>query len=230
MQTRDRVLSAAVNGTDVLKIRADKVGEDSTLSQIIRLVEEASASKAPIARLADKVSGIFVPAVMTIAAITFIVWYFIAGQTFRFSLSTAIAVLVISCPCALGLATPVAIMVGTGKGAGNGTLIKSGDALETAHKIDTVVIDKTGTITFGKPSVTDIYPAENISSDTLLTIAASLERFSEHPLAGAITEAAAEKNIELLKTEDFDAMPGLGIRGRINGDDVLAWKSKISKK
>ncbi len=225
----DRVLSAAVNGTGVLKIRADKVGEDSTLSQIIRLVEEASASKAPIARLADKVSGIFVPAVMTIAAITFIVWYFIAGQTFSFSLSTAIAVLVISCPCALGLATPVAIMVGTGKGAGNGILIKSGDALETAHKIDTVVMDKTGTITFGKPSVTDIYPAENISSDTLLTIAASLERFSEHPLAGAITEAAAEKNIELLKTEDFDAMPGLGIRGRINGDDVLAGNPKFLK-
>lgn len=225
----DRVLSAAVNGTGVLKIRADKVGEDSTLSQIIRLVEEASASKAPIARLADKVSGIFVPAVMTIAAITFIVWYFIAGQTFSFSLSTAIAVLVISCPCALGLATPVAIMVGTGKGAGNGILIKSGDALETAHKIDTVVMDKTGTITFGKPSVTDIYPAENISSDTLLTIAASLERFSEHPLAGAITKAAAEKNIELLKTEDFDAMPGLGIRGRINGDDVLAGNPKFLK-
>lgn len=192
-------------------------------------MEEASASKAPIARLADKVSGIFVPAVMTIAAITFIVWYFIAGQTFSFSLSTAIAVLVISCPCALGLATPVAIMVGTGKGAGNGILIKSGDALETAHKIDTVVMDKTGTITFGKPSVTDIYPAENISSDTLLTIAASLERFSEHPLAGAITEAAAEKNIELLKTEDFDAMPGLGIRGRINGDDVLAGNPKFLK-
>ena len=126
---------------------------------------------------------------MTIAAITFIVWYFIAGQTFSFSLSTAIAVLVISCPCALGLATPVAIMVGTGKGAGNGILIKSGDALETAHKIDTVVMDKTGTITFGKPSVTDIYPAADISADALLTVAASLERFSEHPLAGAITEA-----------------------------------------
>lgn len=225
----DRVLSASINGNGILKIRADKVGEDSTLSQIIRLVEEASASKAPIARLADKVSGIFVPAVMVIAAITFFAWYFIAGQTFSFSLSTAIAVLVISCPCALGLATPVAIMVGTGKGAGNGILVKSGDALETAHKIDTVVMDKTGTITVGKPSVTDIYPAVNVSENELLSLAASLEKFSEHPLAGAIIEDAAAKNIGLLKTEDFAALPGLGIRGRIDTSIILAGNPKFLK-
>ena len=159
----DRVLSASVNGTGILKIRAIKVGEDSTLAQIIRLVEEAGASKAPIAKLADKISGIFVPAVMIIAALAFIIWYFIVGESFSFALSIGIAVLVISCPCALGLATPVAIMVGTGKGAQYGVLIKSGDALETAHKVDTVVLDKTGTITQGRPQVTDILPSSDFS-------------------------------------------------------------------
>ena len=224
------VLSASVNGSGVLKIRADKVGEDSTLSQIIRLVEEAGASKAPIAKLADKVSGIFVPTVMIIAAATFIIWYFVAGQTFTFSLSTAIAVLVISCPCALGLATPVAIMVGTGKGAGFGILVKSGDALETAHKIDTVVMDKTGTITTGKPSVTDVFTAAaEISVSELISAAASIEKYSEHPLAGAITDYAAEQNALFSKITDFQALPGLGIKGKMDSIPVLAGNPKFLK-
>ncbi len=223
------VLSASVNGNGVLKIHADKVGEDSTLSQIIRLVEEASASKAPIAKLADKVSGIFVPVVMTIAAAAFIIWYFIVGQTFSFSLSTAIAVLVISCPCALGLATPVAIMVGTGKGAQNGILVKSGDALETAHKITTVVMDKTGTITLGKPSVTDVTTLAGTSVQSLLILAASLEQFSEHPLAGAIMDYAKANQTPLSEVRDFMALPGFGVKGMIQGVQALAGNIRFLK-
>ena len=222
----DRVLSASINGNGVLKVRALKVGADSTLSQIIRLVEEAGASKAPIAKLADKISGIFVPAVMVIALAAFLIWYFIIGESFSFALSIGIAVLVISCPCALGLATPVAIMVGTGKGAQYGVLIKSGDALETAHKVDTVVLDKTGTITMGRPQVTDIFPAEDISSDEFLQISASLEQFSEHPLAGAITACAKEKSLPLLPVTDFSAVPGKGIRGSIQGRRYIAGNIK----
>lgn len=169
-------------------MRAERVGEDTTIQQIIRLVEEASSSKAPIARLADKVSGIFVPVVILIALITIAVWMF-AGAGFESALSFGISVLVISCPCALGLATPVAIMVGTGKGAENGILIKSGEALETAHHVDTVVLDKTGTITEGKPHVTDVLPFGS-QKEELLRIAASLERQSEHPLADAVLNYA----------------------------------------
>lgn len=216
------VLSASINGNGVLKIRAEKVGEDSTLSQIIRLVEEASATKAPIAKLADKVSGIFVPVVMLIAVIAFIVWYFIVGETFSFSLGIGIAVLVISCPCALGLATPVAIMVGTGKGASLGVLIKSGDALETAHKVTAVVLDKTGTITEGKPQVTDIIPADSITADELIGIAAAIEQFSEHPLAGAIMNYAKEKKTVLTQPQDFEVLPGQGVSGIVSGSQVLA--------
>lgn len=172
-QVGDNVVSASINKNGFIKIRAIKVGENSTINQIIKLVEEASSSKAPIARMADKIAGIFVPVVMTIALVTIIVWL-ISGATFEFALSAGITVLVISCPCSLGLATPVAIMVGTGKGAENGILIKSGEALETAHKIDTVVMDKTGTITEGKPKVTDII--EYIDKNSLLTYAISLEK------------------------------------------------------
>ncbi len=222
----DRVLSASVNGTGILKIRALKVGEDSTLAQIIRLVEEAGSSKAPIAKLADKISGIFVPAVMIIAALAFIIWYFIVGESFSFALSIGIAVLVISCPCALGLATPVAIMVGTGKGAQYGVLIKSGDALETAHKVDTVVLDKTGTITQGKPQVTDILPSKGISESEFIQISASLEQFSEHPLASAIMAYAAEQKLELLPVDNFNAVPGRGIRGDIQGKHYIAGNMK----
>lgn len=223
----DSVLSASINGNGMLKIRAVKVGKDSTLAQIISLVEEAGASKAPIAKLADKISGIFVPAVMIIAAAAFILWYFIIGETFSFSLSIGIAVLVISCPCALGLATPVAIMVGTGKGAQYGVLIKSGDALETAHKVDTVVLDKTGTITNGHPEVTDVVPAHGISQEEFLQICASLEQFSEHPLASAVTVYAKKLGISLLPVKNFHAVPGKGIQGTINGTSYIAGNVKF---
>ena len=173
-------------------MEAQKVGDDTTLAQIIQLVEDANASKAPIAKLADKISGIFVPVVITIAVIATIVWL-ILGYPFEFALSIGIAVLVISCPCALGLATPVAIMVGTGKGAEYGILIKSAEALEVAHSVKTVVLDKTGTITEGKPKVTDVVPSEYISEQELLSVAASMEKPSEHPLADAIVAYAQEK-------------------------------------
>ena len=221
------VLSASINGNGALKIRAVKVGEDSTLSQIIRLVQDASASKAPIAKLADKISGIFVPTVMIIALAAFLIWYFVVGESFSFALSIGIAVLVISCPCALGLATPVAIMVGTGKGAQYGVLIKSGDALETAHKVNTVVLDKTGTITLGKPRITDILPADHFDTDTFLQICASLEQLSEHPLAGAVTGYAKEQKIALLPVDHFQAVPGRGIRGNIQGRHYIAGNLKF---
>lgn len=223
----DMCLSASINGTGVLKIKAIKVGKDSTLSQIIRLVEEASASKAPIAKLADKVSGIFVPTVMIIALVAFIIWYFIVGETFSFALSIGIAVLVISCPCALGLATPVAIMVGTGKGAGNGILIKSGDALETAHKVDTVVLDKTGTITVGKPEVTNILVNKDMDQRSFLNICAALEQYSEHPLASAIKDYAVKNNANELIVENFKAHPGLGVDADINGQHYVAGNLKF---
>ena len=186
----DSVIAATLNKTGFFKMEAKKVGGDTTLAQIIELVEEASSSKAPIAKLADKISGVFVPIVIVIALLAAVVWL-VLGQSFEFALSIAIAVLVISCPCALGLATPVAIMVGTGKGASNGILIKSAEALETAHTVGAVVLDKTGTITEGKPRVTDILPAPGIQEQELLTAAASIEKPSEHPLAEAIVEKAA---------------------------------------
>jgi Cu+-exporting ATPase len=207
----DTVTSATLNKTGCIHITASRVGEDTTISQIIHLVDEASASKAPIAKLADTIAGIFVPAVMAIAVIAAVIWY-ISGATFEFSFSIGIAILVISCPCALGLATPVAIMVGTGKGAENGILIKSGDALETAHAIDTVVMDKTGTITTGQPRVTDI-KATGPDEAALLAIAAGLERGSEHPLAEAILRYAAEMKISPMPIENFQAVFGRGIQG-----------------
>jgi Cu+-exporting ATPase len=207
----DTVTSATLNKTGCIHITANRVGEDTTISQIIHLVDEASASKAPIAKLADTIAGIFVPAVMAIAVIAAVIWY-ISGATFEFSFSIGIAILVISCPCALGLATPVAIMVGTGKGAENGILIKSGDALETAHAIDTVVMDKTGTITTGQPRVTDI-KATGPDEATLLAIATGLERGSEHPLAEAILRYAAEMKISPMPIENFQAVFGRGIQG-----------------
>ena len=183
----DRVIAATINKSGWFKFRATKVGGDTTLAQIIALVEDAANSKAPIAKLADKVSGIFVPVVIGIAVLAAAAWL-VAGYSVEFALSTGIAVLVISCPCALGLATPVAIMVGTGKGAENGILIKSAEALETAHTINTVVLDKTGTITEGKPRVTDLVTAPGVEEDLLLSAAASIEKPSEHPLAEAIVE------------------------------------------
>ena len=203
----DRVSAATINTEGYLKVRVDRIGEDTTLHQIIQLVEQAGGSKAPIARLADKIAGIFVPAVMLIAAVTFGVWMFF-GEGIEFALNAGISVLVISCPCALGLATPVAIMVGTGRGANMGVLYKTAQALESLHKVDTVVLDKTGTLTNGKPAVTDILPAQ-LTGDELLKIAASLEVKSEHPFAKAIIEYYGSG--ELLAVEDFQTLPGRGV-------------------
>lgn len=217
----DKVIAASVNKMGSFHMEAQKVGDDTTLAQIIQLVEDANASKAPIAKLADKISGIFVPVVITIAVIATIVWL-ILGYPFEFALSIGIAVLVISCPCALGLATPVAIMVGTGKGAEYGILIKSAEALEVAHSVKTVVLDKTGTITEGKPKVTDIVPSAHISEQELLSVAASMEKPSEHPLADAIVAYAQEKKVILLPTEHFKAVSGQGITASINGTEYYA--------
>lgn len=211
----DKVYTATINKGGFFKFRAEKVGDDTTLAQIIRLVEDAAAGKAPISKLADKIAGIFVPAVIIIAVAAAIIWLLL-GASFEFALSICITVLVISCPCALGLATPVAIMVGTGKGAENGILIKSGEALETAQGLDTVVLDKTGTITEGRPRVTDIISL-NTDETTLLRTAASLEKPSEHPLAEAILEEAETRNMELMPVSDFEAVSGMGVLGSIGG-------------
>ena len=221
----DKVIGATINKSGYFKFKVEKVGEDTALSQIIHLVEEASASKAPIAKLADKVSGIFVPVVISIAVITIIVWLLL-GKGISFALSMGISVLVISCPCALGLATPTAIMVGTGKGAQYGILTKSAESLETAHQVDTVVLDKTGTITEGKPSVTDIAPV-GISDKELLQIAASIEYLSEHPLAKAIVEKA--DGLELSDVADFEQIVGQGVKGNVDGKKVLAGNYKMMR-
>ena len=209
----DTVAAATINTEGYLKFRADKVGEDTTLAQVIRMVEEAGGSKAPIARLADKIAGIFVPVVMTIAAVTFAIWMAL-GYGLEFSLNCAISVLVISCPCALGLATPVAIMVGTGRGAQMGVLFKNAEALENLHHIDTVVLDKTGTLTTGKPEVTDILPFKANASE-LLQISAALESKSEHPFAKAIVKKMGSSPTQCVT--DFETIPGRGVAGSING-------------
>ena len=218
----DQVISATINKNGTFQFQASKVGEDTTLSQIIRLVDEASNSKAPIARLADKVSGVFVPVVIAIAIVTAIVWL-IAGMGFEFALSNAISVLVISCPCALGLATPVAIMVGTGKAAEMGILIKSAESLENLHNVDTIVLDKTGTITSGHPAVTDVLPLDrSLTEEQFLAEAAAAEFGSEHPLAQAVVERAQLLGLSLPKAEAFEAVAGRGIRAKVNGREYLA--------
>ena len=221
----DTVIAATINKTGFIKFKATRVGNDTTFSQIIRLVEEASSSKAPIAKIADKIAGVFVPTVIGIALVTAAVWL-ISGAAFEFALSCAISVLVISCPCALGLATPVAIMVGTGKGAENGILIKSGEALETAHNLKSVVMDKTGTITQGKPVVTNV---ETIWTDEkkLLQVAAGLESRSEHPLAEAILEYAQGQKVQPAKVEQFRAIPGRGVQGKIDGIQYYAGNQRL---
>ena len=219
-QTGDTVIGATVNKTGFFKMEATRIGSNTTLSQIICLVEEASASKAPIAKLADTVSGIFVPVVITIAILATVIWMFV-GQPFSFALSIGIAVLVISCPCALGLATPTAIMVGTGKGAEYGILVKSAESLEIAHKIDTVVLDKTGTLTEGHPVVTDVLPAPGVLRNPFLRMAASMEALSEHPLAAAIVNHAKEKEISLQAAENLLATAGQGIEADVNGKHIL---------
>lgn len=216
----DAVVGATMNKAGFIKFRATRVGSDTTLAQIIRLVEEASASKAPIAKMADKIAGIFVPVVIGIALLAAVIWILV-GAGFEFALSIGISVLVISCPCALGLATPVAIMVGTGKGAELGILIKSGEALETAHNLDTVVLDKTGTITEGKPVVTDIIPI-GIEEEELLLLAAGMEHLSEHPLAQAIVNYAKGAGTEPVQVTEFDTLPGQGVTAMVRGERCYA--------
>lgn len=220
----DSVTGGSINKNGVIRFQAVKVGKDTALSQIIKLVEDAQGSKAPIAKMADIISGYFVPAVIAIAVISFALWYF-SGNTATFALSIFISVLVIACPCALGLATPTAIMVGTGKGAEYGVLIKGGEALETAHRVKTVVFDKTGTITEGKPRVTDIFAKDD--EDSLLTLAASAEKGSEHPLGEAIVKAAQDKDLDLKPVGHFMSMPGHGIEAAIGDADVLLGNKKL---
>lgn len=227
----DRVTGATVNLTRFFKMKVTHAGEETAFSKIIRMVEDASAAKAPIARLADKIAGVFVPIVMAISVVTFILWM-VFDQTFEFALSRAISVLVISCPCALGLATPVAIMVGMGKGAQSGILIKSGEALESAHKVNCVVMDKTGTLTMGKPVVSKVI-AYGMSEDELISLAAAVERSSEHPLARAVCGYQQAKNAKTLAADHFEAIPGRGVKAMINGEIIyggsVSWMQEMMK-
>ncbi|OJG93441.1 heavy metal translocating P-type ATPase [Enterococcus silesiacus] len=223
----DNVIGASINKNGSFRFKATKVGKDTALSQIIKLVEDAQGSKAPIAKMADKISGVFVPIVMVLSVLAGLAWYFLGQESWVFALTITISVLVIACPCALGLATPTAIMVGTGKGAENGVLIKSGDALETTHKIQTIVFDKTGTITEGKPKVTDIVTANGMEQNELLRLAASAEKGSEHPLGEAIVNGAEEKNLAFAQTEEFAAIPGHGIEVTIEGSRLLLGNKKL---
>jgi Cu+-exporting ATPase len=221
-----KVIGASINKNGTVRFKATKVGKDTALAQIIKLVEDAQGSKAPIAKMADIISGYFVPVVMAIAVIAGLAWY-PSGMSVIFSLTIFISVLVIACPCALGLATPTAIMVGTGKGAEHGVLIKGGEALETAHKIQTIVFDKTGTITEGKPVVTDIIPTGMVDETELLRLSASAEKGSEHPLGEAIVNKGQEKGLELSKPESFEAIPGHGIEVVIQGKRMLLGNKKL---
>ncbi len=212
----DKVFGASINGQGSLTIQAEKVGDETLLAQIIKLVEDAQQTKAPIAKIADRVAGVFVPAVITIALVTFAFWYFVMGESFIFALQAAIAVLVIACPCALGLATPTAIMVGTGRGAENGILYKRGDVLENAHHIDTMVFDKTGTITQGKPQVVDVITYHG-DEKSLLSKVASIEKYSEHPLSQAIVEKAVAEKLDFSEVENFTSLTGRGLQGEVAG-------------
>ena len=225
-ETGDLVSAATINQSGFIKCEATRVGEDTTLSQIIKMVSDAAATKAPIAKIADKVSGVFVPAVITIAVITTIVWL-IAGQSVGYALARGISVLVISCPCALGLATPVAIMVGNGIGAKNGILFKTAVSLEETGRVQIVALDKTGTITSGEPKVTDIYPADGENEESLLREAAILEQKSEHPLAKAILEKVKEKKWMLEEAEEFEALPGNGLKASYNKKELLGGSMKF---
>ncbi len=224
----DQVIGATINRTGSFQFRANKVGKDTVLAQIIRLVQEAQGSKAPIQRLADFVASIFVPVVIVIAIFAFIIWLIVGPEpSLIYALVTLVTVLIIACPCALGLATPTSIMVGTGKGAELGILIKSAVALETAHKIKTIVLDKTGTITRGKPTVTDVISLNSFNNDEILSLAASIEQSSEHPLAEAIVSYARESGLKLSQTEDFKALPGLGVEAFLNDKKVLLGNLKL---
>jgi Cu+-exporting ATPase len=216
----DNVIGGAINKTGFLKLKAARVGKDTMLSQIIKIVEEAISSKAPIQLLADKISFYFVPAVISIAILAFIIWL-LMGQTLAFALTVFVSILIIACPCALGLATPTAIMMGVGLGAKNGILIKSNKALEISRKINMIVFDKTGTLTKGEPTVTDIVPNNNFNKKDVLKLAASLEKNSEHPLAEAIVKKAKEEKLELLEVKNFEVLPGYGVLGELNGKKII---------
>jgi Cu+-exporting ATPase len=220
-RTGDEVIGATVNKTGLLRIQATKVGQDTVLSQIAKLVEEAQVGKAPLQRLADKVSAYFVPSVILIATTSALFWYFVAKIGLAFSLLAFVSVVIIACPCALGIATPAALLVGTGKGAENGILIKGGDQLEEAHNLDTILFDKTGTLTKGQPSVTDVVPIGKLSQKEILGYAGAAEKGSEHPLAQAIVKAARQMNIELSDPSGFEALPGLGVKVSVEGREIL---------
>ncbi len=225
-----QVIGATINTTGSFQFRATRVGKDTALAQIIKLVQDAQGSKAPIQRMADFIAGIFVPAVIVVAAISFIIWLIVGPQpALIYALVTFVTVLIIACPCALGLATPTSIMVGTGKGAENGILIKSAEALETAHKISAVIFDKTGTITVGKPKVTDIIPFDNYDESRLLQAAATVEQGSEHPLGDAIIQRAKHENITLPEVTNFNAIPGHGVEAQVNGTTVILGNKKLMK-
>ena len=229
-KTGDQVIGAAINKSGSFRFEATKIGKETMLSQIVKLVQEAQGSKAPIQRLADKIAGIFVPIVIVIAIITFVIWYFLGPKpSLVFALLNFVAVLIIACPCALGLATPTAIMVGTGKGAQNGILIKSGESLERAHRLDTIVLDKTGTITKGQPEVTDIIARSEVGEDELLRLAASLERSSEHPLGEAIVNYAKSRNLQLFEPKDFNSIPGQGIEGKADNRNILLGNLRLMR-
>ncbi|MFQ5653026.1 MAG: heavy metal translocating P-type ATPase, partial [bacterium] len=227
----DEVIGATINKTGSFKFKTTKVGKDTALAQIIKLVEEAQGSKAPIQRLADKISGIFVPIVLGIALVTFVVWWIFGPvPAFTFALLNFVAVLIIACPCALGLATPTAIMVGTGKGAENGILIKGGESLETAHRLNTIIFDKTGTLTKGEPEVTDIVLCNGYQEETVLRLASSAEKFSEHPLGEAIVKRSKVRGLRIDDPTEFNAIPGHGIEATVNGNLVLLGNRKLMQK
>lgn len=226
----DEVIGATINKTGFLKIRAAKVGQDTVLSQIVKLVEEAQIGKAPLQRLADRVSAYFVPAVVLIATASALLWYFVGGIGLAYSLLAFVSVVIIACPCALGIATPAALLVGTGKGAENGILIKGGDSLEEAHKVNTIIFDKTGTLTKGEPSVTDIVPVGKLSEAQVLRYAGSVEQGSEHPLAQAVVRAAEKSGVGLADPSDFEALPGFGVKAKVEGREVLLGNSELMSK
>jgi len=223
-----RLIGATVNGTGAMIMRAERVGSETLLAQIVKMVAEAQRSRAPIQRLADKVSGYFVPAVMSIAVLTFIVWG-LAGPEPRMAhaLVNAVAVLIIACPCALGLATPMAIMVGTGRGARAGVLVRNAEALETMEKVDTLVVDKTGTLTEGMPRLISVMALSGVSEDELLRLVASIERASEHPLASAITAGASERGVQLVEASEFHSLTGRGVVGRVEGREVAVGNQQL---
>jgi P-type Cu+ transporter len=226
----DEVIGATINKTGLVKIQATKVGQDTVLSQIAKLVEEAQVGKAPLQRLADRVSAYFVPSVILIATASGLFWYFVAGIGLAFSLLAFVSVVIIACPCALGIATPAALLVGTGKGAENGILIKGGDQLEEAGKISTIIFDKTGTLTKGRPSVTDIVPIGKLTDTQILGYAGAVEKGSEHPLAAAVINAAHDKSLELSDPSSFEALPGLGVNATVEGRDVLLGNLELMNK